>query len=187
MNFPQTVSAAIADPAKFWQQRLQHEDLYEVLRYSFTLPLFVFAGFLFHYTITGQIWNYYPFEHTTLTVGRSIPLAIVQWMYHAAFPAGCTFLLDATFLRKSSLTESKQRMILTAYSLTPVCLAWLFVGVPFLHKPTIVLGLAIFAFSLFYGYRTVLQYTILRSLIFTSATFAIYEIFRNVVVYVIGF
>ncbi len=85
MNFPLTVSAAIADPIKFWEQNLKNEDSFEALRYAFTVSFFVFAGFLFHYTITGKIWNYYPFEHTTLTVGRSIPLAIVQWMFYASF------------------------------------------------------------------------------------------------------
>ena len=187
MNFPLTVSAAIADPIKFWEQNLKNEDSFEALRYAFTVSFFVFAGFLFHYTITGKIWNYYPFEHTTLTVGRSIPLAIVQWMFYATFPAASTFIMDATFFRKSSSAESKQRMIVSAYALTPLCVAWLFVGVPFLHKPTIVLGLAIFAYSLFYGYRTILGYTILRSLVLTGATYVLYEVFRNVIVYVIGF
>jgi hypothetical protein len=187
MTFPQTVAASIGDPIKFWQQNLYNSDPYEALRYSFIVSFFVFAGFLFHYTITGQIWNYYPFEHTTLTVGRAIPCALVQWMFYAIFPSVNTFLMDATFLRKSASTDSKQRLIVAAYALTPLCLSWLFVGVPFLHKPTIVLGLAIFAYSLFYGYRKFLGYTILRSAMLTAVTYVIYEAFRQVIVYIIGF
>ncbi len=78
-------------------------------------------------------------------------------------------------------------MIVAAYALTPLCVAWLFVGVPFLHKPTIVLGLAIFAYSLFYGYRTILGYTISVRWSCTGATYVLYEVFRSVIVYVIGF
>ncbi|HSE40744.1 MAG TPA: hypothetical protein VLH08_08265 [Acidobacteriota bacterium] len=187
MDFAKTATAAIADPMKFWQQNVEAADSHEALRYSFVVSFFVFAGFLFHYTITGQIWNYYPFEHTTLTVGRAIPCAIVQWMLYATFPAVNTFLMDATIFRKSTLAESKQRLIVVAYALTPLCISWLFVGVPFLHKPTVVLGLAIFAYSLFFGYRILLGYTLLRSAILTGATYVLYEIFRQIVTYLIGF
>jgi hypothetical protein len=187
MNFSENVKAAIVDPEIFWRQKTEFADTLEVLRYSFAISFFVFPGFLFNYTITGQIWKLWPFEHTTLTVGRAIPCAILQWVLYATFPLTSTFFIDAVVFRKLSHQESKQRLIITAYALTPLCLSLLFVGIPFLHKALVVLGIATFLYSLFYGYRIVLNQTILRSFFMTVITYAFYEILRNVFVYVIGF
>ncbi len=186
-TFSETVRAAIVDPEIFWRKKTEFADALEVLRYSFAISFFVFAGFLFNYTITGQIWNLWPFEHTTLTVGRAIPCAILQWVLYATFPISSTFFVDAVISRKSSHQESKQRLIITAYALTPLCLSLLFVGAPFLNKAFVTLGIATFLYSLFYGYRIILNQTILRSFFMTAATYVFYEILRNVFVYVIGF
>jgi hypothetical protein len=187
MNFSENVRAAIADPEIFWRKKAEFADTLEVLRYSFAISFFVFAGFLFNYTITGQIWKLWPFEHTTLTVGRAIPCAILQWVLYATFPINSTFFIDAVISRKSSHQESKQRLIITAYALTPLCLSLLFVGIPFLQKAFVTIGIATFLYSLFYGYRIILNQTILRSFFMTAATYVFYEILRNVFVYVIGF
>jgi hypothetical protein len=186
-TFSEIATAATVDPEVFWRKKAEFEDTFVVLRYSFAVSFFVFAGFLFNYTIVGQIWNLWPFEHTTLTVGRAIPCAILQWVLYATFPLTSTFFIDAVVSRKSSHQESKQRLIITAYALTPLCLSLLFVGIPFLDKALVVLGIAMFLYSLFYGYRIVLNQTILRSFFMTMATYAFYEILRNVFVYVIGF
>ena len=187
MTFSENVRAAIVDPEIFWRTKSEFADTLEVLRYSSAISFFVFAGFLFNYTITGQIWNLWPFEHTTLTVGRAIPCAILQWVLYATLPLTSTLFIDATISRKSSHQESRQRLIITAYALTPLCLSLLFIGAPFLNKALVTLGIAVFLYSLFYGYRIILNQTILRSFFMTVATYVFYEILRNVFVYVIGF
>ncbi len=187
MNFSEIVSTAIVDPEAFWRSKAEFAEPLEILRYSFCISFFVFAGFLFNYTITGQIWNLWPFKHTTLTVGRAIPCAILQWVLYATFPVTSTFFIDAVVSRKSTLQESKQRMIITAYAITPLCVSLLFVGIPFLHRAVVVLGIATFVYSLFFGYRIVLGQTILRSAFMASVTYIFYEALRNVFVYVIGF
>lgn len=186
-SFSKNVRAAIVDPEIFWRTKTEFAETLEVLRYSFAISFFVFAGFLFNYTITGQIWNLWPFEHTTLTIGRAIPCAILQWILYATFPLISTFFIDVTISRKSSQQESRQRLIITAYALTPLCLSLLFIGAPFLNKAFVTLGIAVFLYSLFYGYRIILNQTILRSFFMTVATYVFYEILRNVFVYVIGF
>ena len=169
MTFSENVKAAIVDPEIFWRKKAEFGETLEVLRYSFAISFFVFAGFLFNYTITGQIWNLWPFEHTTLTVGRAIPCAIMQWVLYATLPLTSTFFIDATISRKSSRQESKQRLIITAYALTPLCLSLLFIGAPFLNRALVTLGIAVFLYSLFYGYRIILNQTILRSLFMRPA------------------
>jgi hypothetical protein len=113
--------------------------------------------------------------------------AILQWVLYATFPISSTFFIDTVVSRKSSHQESKQRLIITAYALTPLCVSLLFVGIPFLHKALVTIGIATFLYSLFYGYRIILNQTILRSFFMTAATYVFYETLRNVFVYVIGF
>src|SRR5262245_56445347 len=111
MTFSQNVKAAIVDPEVFWRDKAEFADALEVMRYSFAISFFVFAGFLFNYTVTGQIWNLWPFEHTVLTIGRAIPCAVLQWILYATFPLSNTFFIDAFVFRKWPHQESKQRLI----------------------------------------------------------------------------
>jgi hypothetical protein len=189
MKQPYSVYAAsvLSSPENFWRKMDAAIETDEILRYSFFIGFFGFAGYLFHYTITGQIWNIWPFVHTTLTVGRAIPCAILQWIFLATFPVINTLILETFIFRKTSRELSRSTLTITVYAMTPICFAAFVTGIPFLHKAGIVIGLAAFAYILFFGFRIFMKLTIWQSLIRTGISYVLLEVFRQIFVYVIGF
>src|SRR5262245_12435017 len=70
----------------FWERRTSPGDPQELVRFSFFMGIFPFAGYLFYYTIVGVIWNEWPFINSTLPVLRGLMCAGLQWIFFSIFP-----------------------------------------------------------------------------------------------------
>jgi|GEM_PF-3195856 len=170
---------------EFWKEPAA-SDFPNLLRYSLFLGFFPFAGYLFLYTIHGTIWNYWPFVRTTLDVGSGLVFAGLQWILFSTFPALCALILEILTARSKRPMDLDRSMMLIAYSLTPLCLSALFVGVPYLDRVLSTMGFATFLYLLFYGFRLSLGYTLVRSAVSTLLVFVLFAFIRELFVFAIG-
>ena len=170
----------------FWKLSL-NPDFRELLRYSFFLGFFPFAGYLFSYAIRGTIWNFWPFVQTTLDVGSSLVFAALQWILFAIFPAVAALILEIVTSRSRRKLEFHPVILLITYSFTPLCLSALFIGVPYLDRLLSTIGFATFLYLLYYGFRTFLQFTIGRSFVSTGLVVILFVLFRELFVFAIGY
>jgi len=170
----------------FWRQPSRSE-LPELLRYSFFLGFFPFAGYLFSYTIRGTIWSYWPFIQTTLDTGSALVFASLQWILFGIFPVLAALLLEIATSRSSVQVDLNSGARFIAFSLTPLCLSTLFVGVPYFDRIFLTLGFATFLFLQYYAFRLSLGCTILRSMFLTLLVFVLFAVIRELFIFAIGF
>jgi hypothetical protein len=178
--------AVLSQQENFWRQPADSE-LPDLLRYSLFLGFFPFAGYLCLYTIRGTIWNYWPFVQTTLDVGSGLVFAALQWILFAIFPVLCAQLLEIGTSRSTVRLDINTSTRLIAYSLTPVCLATLFIGVPYFDRIVVTIGLITFLYLQYYAFRISLGFTILRSAILTLCVLVLFTFIRELFVFAIGF
>jgi hypothetical protein len=178
--------AILRQQENFWSSP-KHSDLFVLLRHSFLLGFFPFAGYLVNYTIRGTIWNVWPFVHTTLDVGSGIIFAGLQWIFFCIFPALSALILDLLTSKWSGRIEFEDCVKITTYSMTPLCLSMLFVGVPYFDRVFTTLGFFTFLFLLYYGFRIELNFTIARSLSVTLLIFILFALIRQMFVFAIGY
>jgi hypothetical protein len=170
----------------FWEDATQTE-LPDLLRYSFFLGLFPFAGYLLAYTIRGTIWSYWPFIQTTLDSGSGLIFSALQWILFATFPLLCALLLEMATRRSKVPLDLQNCLRVVAYSMTPLCVSALFIGLPFFDRIFGGLGFATFLYLLYYGFRISLRYTISRSGIITLCVLILFAIIRELFVFAIGY
>lgn len=177
----------IGSAEHFWQTCQEPESLYELLRFSAFLGLFPFAGYMFHYTVIGKIWNYWPFMHSTLTIPYALICAGMQWVLFTTFPFVCAMILERVSHRFSpDFSWSRVWMVLT-YSMTPLLLATLFIGIPFVERLAALFGFSTFAYLLFFGLRTALRQRMIASTLWTLVVLVLFAAYRQMFVTVIGF
>lgn len=187
MDYARTAGKIIESPEGFWNTCGESSSPYELLRFSAFLGLFPFAGYMFYYTVIGKIWNYWPFMHSTLTVTYAVVCAGMQWVLFTTFPIVCSMVLERTNRRFSpDFTWERALMILT-YSMTPLLVATIFIGIPFLERLAALFGFSSFAYILFYGLRTILRRSIISSAFWTFAILFLFAAYRQMFVTVIGF
>lgn len=172
---------------EFWDRMDVSTDTHEMLRFSFFLGLFPFAGFLFYYTVVGRIWNEWPLINTTLPVPRGLMCAGLQWIFFATFPTISTLILEFLFSRRLARFDAQSLTAVCNYSMVPMHLAALFVGVPFVQRSTTLVGVVAFMYLLFYGYRRYLKLGITGATVLTIGIFALFSLIRQMFVFVIGF
>lgn len=183
--FASTALRVLSEQENFWKD-LTPADLRDLLLYSLFMGFFPFAGYLFSYTIRGTIWNYWPFIQTTLDVGSALVFAGLQWILFATFPVLSALILDLTTSRFKTRVEFYNCVLLVAYALTPLCLSALFVGIPYVDRVTSTLGFATFLYLLYYGFRYLFGFTILRSAFATVILFVLFALIRELFVFAIG-
>jgi Yip1 domain len=169
----------------FWKEPAS-SDLQDLLRYSFFLGFFPFAGYLFFYTITGTIWSFWPFIQTTQDVGSGLVFAVLQWILFATFPAICALILETLSARSKSPISLNSCIMVMAYSFTPLCLCTLFVGIPYVDRIMTIMGFATFLYLLYYGFRLSFGYTIARSMFSTLLVLVLFAFLRQMFVFAIG-
>ena len=170
----------------FWSSR-QRPVLLELLRYSFFLGFFPFAGYLVNYTIRGTVWNVWPFVHTTLDVGSGLVFAGLQWIFFSIFPVISALIMDTLTSKWRRGVPFDDSVTITTYSMAPLCLAMLFVGLPYFDRIFTTLGFFTFLFLLYSGFRTELKFTIVRSLSMTLLVFILFALIRQMFVFAIGY
>lgn len=169
----------------FWDRADLTADAHDLLRFSFSLGIFPFAGFLFYYTVTGHVWNEWPFVNTTLPVVRGLMCACLQWIFFAMFPTISTLILE--FVSRGRIGDPRPLTVVCAYAIVPVYVASLFVGVLFLNQSIITLGFSAFVYLLFFGYRKFLHLNLLKSVTLTALVVILFILIRQMIVFVIGF
>ena len=184
--FVTTSMRVLREQEDFWNGLLQ-SGLHELIRYSFALGFFPFAGYLFSYTVRGTIWNVWPFIQTTLDVGSSLVFAGMQWILFGIFPVLSSLLLEIVFARSKQPVDFEQLLTISTYSMTPLSLAGLFVGVPYLDRICTTLGFAAFLFLLYYGFRYALNFTVVRSACNTFFFVVVFALIRQMFVFAIGY
>ena len=158
-----------------------------LLRYSFFLGFFPFAGYLVNYTIRGTIWNVWPFVQTTLDVGSGLVFAGLQWIFFSTFPIISALLMEIMTSRSNRHVEFEDAITITTYSITPLCLSLLFAGVPYFDRVLTTLGFATFLYLLYYGFRISLKFRILRCILMTVCVFVLFALIRQMFVFAIGY
>ena len=181
-----TVLRVMSQQEKFWNEP-ETADLHNLLRYSFFLGFFPFAGYLFSYTIRGTIWSYWPFIQTTLGVGSGLVFASLQWILFSTFPVVSALMLEFLTSRSKYRLEFNSCALLVTYSFTPLCLSTLFVGIPYVDRIATTFGFATFLYLLYYGFRYFLHFTIVRSTIFAALLLILFVFFRELFVFAIGY
>lgn len=176
----------LSQQERFWNIPLI-ADLHDLLRYSFFLGFFPFAGYLFSYTIRGTIWNYWPFVQTTLDVGSALVFASLQWILFGIFPVLGALVLEFLTSRLKQKFDFHNVALLITYSLTPLCLSALFMGVPYLDRVLTTFGFATFLYLLYYGFRNFLRFTIVRSLVSMLLVLLVFAFVRELFVFAIGY
>lgn len=171
---------------RFWTGSRQ-SSLLMLLRYSFFLGFFPFAGYLVNYTIRGTIWNVWPFVQTTVDVASGLVFAGLQWIFFGIFPVVASLIVEAIHARLKRPIEFEDCVMVTTYSITPLCLSMLFVGVPYFDRILTTLGFASFLFLLYHGFRMTLGFTILRSVSITFLVFVLFALIRQMFVFAIGY
>jgi hypothetical protein len=170
----------------FWDHFDLPVEKNELLRFSMFMGLFAFSGYLFSYTIVGKIWNWWPFVRTTVPVARAIMCAGLQWVFFAVFPMLSSLLTDFLVGRKWSLDVDSLQVIVT-YSMTPVYVASLFVGIPFFNRTITFLAMCTFLYLLYFGYRIYLKQSVWRSILLSLIIAFLFSMIRQMFIYVIGF
>ena len=186
-NYGAVSADVLSEGESFWDRQDFPTDTHELLRYSFFLGLFPFAGFFFSYTVTGRVWNDWPFINSTLPVLRGLMCAGAQWVFFATFPIISTLLLELLYSRRPSPPDAKKLTVVCTYSMVPMHLAALFVGVLFVHRTTTLFGFSIFLYLLYFGYRRYMNLNSRRSAIMTFLVFVLFGLIRYMFVFVIGF
>lgn len=171
----------------FWERLEVPNDTYELLRFSAVMGIFPFSGYMFNYTIVGRVWSTWPYINTTMTVQRALMCAALQWIFFVTFPILATLMLDRFFQRWRVVKGTNDWTLVLTYSMTPVYLAALFVGIPFVGRITAVLGMSTFLYLVYFAMRLYLKQGIFRSVMITAASMALFAIVRQIFVYVIGF
>ncbi|MCI0413849.1 YIP1 family protein [bacterium] len=185
-SFARTSMRVLQEQEDFWYGSLQ-TGLPELLRYSFALGFFPFAGYLFSYTVRGTIWNVWPFVQTTLDVGSGLVFAGMQWILFGIFPVLSSLVLEIVLARTRQPVDFEQLLTISTYSMTPLSLAGLFAGVPFLDRICATLGFATFLFLIYYGFRYALNFTIMRSAFRTFLFLVLFALIRQMFVFAIGY
>ena len=183
-EFASTGMSILEKQEEFWLARKEY-SVHRLLQYSLFLGFFPFAGYLVNYTIRGTIWNIWPFVHTTLDVGSGLVFAGMQWIFFSVFSLLASLFLDMIGMRWKVQFEHSLGII--TYAITPLSLSLLFVGVPYVDRILTTLGFAAFLFLLYYGFRLVLSFTILRSLGTTFGVFVLFALIRQMFVFAIGY
>jgi hypothetical protein len=111
----------------------------------------------------------------------------LQWVFFATFPLLSSLILDFLVVREKPSRDLNAWLVVCTYSLTPVAVAALFVGVPFLGRIGTVIGPATFLYLLFHGYQTYCRHTVTRSAVLAGVVFVLFAIIRQMFVFVIGF
>jgi hypothetical protein len=171
---------------RFWENFDLPVSQNDLFRFSLLMGIFPFAGYLISYTLIGKIWNWWPFVRTTLPVTRGLMCAGLQWIFFAVFPLICSFVIDFLLSGRREAPDVNGLQVITTYSMTPLYLASMFVGVPFLNQTIIFLGTATFLYLLYFGFRVYLKQTIWRSLVLTLLVAALFSLIRQMFIYVIG-
>ena len=170
----------------FWKQPA-HAELAGLLRYAFFLGLFPFAGYLFSYTIRGTIWNYWPFIQTTLDPGSGLIYSGLQWILFASFPLLSGLILEIATARSAIPLDLANCVRIIVYSMTPLCLSTLFVGLPFFDRIFTTFGFATFVYLVYYGFRISMGYTMLRSGVITMTVLILFAVIRELFIFAIGY
>ena len=171
----------------FWKAPDAPASFHEMLRFSALLSVLPLSGYLFSYTVIGQIWSVWPWIQTTLPVTRGLMCAGLQWMFFATFPLVSTLLLDPFVSRSASGVDFNARVLIATYSMTPLYVAGLFVGVPFVGRIAVTLCFSTFLYLLYFGYRIYAAQGVLRSGIVAMAVAILFALIRQMFVFVIGF
>ena len=171
----------------FWEQLESPTGTYDLLRFSALMGLFPFAGYLFNYTIVGRIWSTWPYINTTLTVQRGLMCAALQWVFFVTFPILSSITLHRFFRRWNVVGDPNDWTLTLTYSMTPVYLAALFVGIPFAGRMLAVLGMSTFLYLVYFAMRLYLKQSVVRSAVITTAVLVMFGFLRQIFVYVIGF
>lgn len=170
----------------FWVRFSAPADPRQLLRFSVCLGLMPFSGYLLYYTTIGKIWSLWPWIQTTMPFLRGLMCALLQWVFFATFPILSSFVLETLFYRHYARNTRSCAVVVT-YSMTPLFLTALFVGVREVNRALPVLALSAFLYLLFYGFRGYMRLGILRSALFTLVTFALFASIRQVFIFVIGY
>ena len=183
-----TISLHVLTRAEhFWESMDAPQTPHDLLKFSAFLGLFPFSGYLFSYTIVGKIWSTWPFIQTTLTVPPALIYAGMQWILFFIFPALSALILEFFFARLRPAPHWNSAMVITTYSMVPLCLGVLFISVPFAGRVITVAALATFLYLHYYGYRIYLEQSILRSTAMTLAVTVLFVLIRQMFVFAIGF
>lgn len=182
LQYSQLETAVLQRPEQFWEKAEFPSTLEELMRFSSLMGFFAFAGYLFSYSLVGRIWNWWPFVQTTMPVTRALMCAGLQWVFFATFPLMSALILERLFRN----TRLNAIVAVTAYSMTPLYVAALLVGIPFVGRMAAVLGSTTFLYLLYHGYRVYCGCRILRSFAMTATVFAVFAVIRQMFVYVIG-
>lgn len=185
-SFVTTSMRVLREQNDFWYGSIQ-SGVHELIRFSFALGFFPFAGYLFSYTVRGTIWNVWPFVQTTLDVASGLVFAGMQWILFGIFPVLSSLILQMLFARSKHPVEFEQFLTISTYSMTPLSLAGLSVAVPFLDRIGTTLGFAGFVFFLYYGCRYALNFTIGRSACITFLFVLLFAVIRQMFVFAIGY
>ena len=186
-DFSRLGGRTISGADDFWKSFDAPRSNYALLRYSFFFGFFAYAGYTFSYAVTGRVWNYWPFVQTTLTVQDSMMRALMQWIFFGIFPFLASLLLQLITRRQNDENDWNLNVLIVTYSLTPVPLAALFVGIPFVHRITALLAVSTFLYLTYFGYRTYAGRTILSAAAHTFCVALLFVLIRQVFVYAIGF
>lgn len=178
-------NAILEQSEHFWETVQPPEQTMDLVRFTLFMGILPFAGYLFSYNITGKVWSVWPFIQSTLSVTRGLMCAGLQWIFFATFPLLSSLLLEA--ITKRDNKSSDDFLLICTYSMVPLFLAALFVGVPFVGRVSAVLGMAAFLYFLFYGYRIYHRQTVFRSAAYTLAVGFLFALIRQMFVFVIGF
>lgn len=171
----------------FWDKPDIPTDTHEMLRFSFFMGLFPFAGFLFHYTVTGRVWNDWPFVNSTLPVLRGLMCAGLQWVLYGIFPTISTILLELILSKRPTPPDPRDLTVVSTYSMVPMHISALFVGTVVLMRTSVVIGFSLFLYLLFFGYRRYLKLSVWRSVLMTFLLISLFGLIRQMFVFVIGF
>jgi hypothetical protein len=172
---------------RFWEPLEVPTDIYDLLRFSALMGLFPFSGYLFNYTIVGRIWSTWPYINTTMTVQRGLMCAALQWVFFVTFPILGSLALHRLFRRWNEVGDPNYWTLILTYSMTPLYLAALFVGIPFAGRMFAVLGMSTFLYLVYFAMRLYLKQGVARSAVITSTVLVMFGLLRQIFVYVIGF
>jgi hypothetical protein len=170
----------------FWENPDIASGPLELIRYATLMGIMAFSGYLCSYAAIGKIWSFWPFVRTAMPVTRGLFCAGLQWVFFAVFPILSSVILDFIFVRRRNSNEMNAWLFVCTYSLTPMYIAALLVGIPFIGRIAATLCLAVFAYLLYYGYRVYCRHTVQKSLLLTSIVFILFAFIRQMFVYVIG-
>ena len=185
-SFITTSMRVLREQEDFWYGSPQAR-VNDLIRFSFVLGFFPFAGYFFSYTVRGTIWNVWPFIQTTLDVGSGLVFAGMQWILFGIFPVLSSLILEMLFSRSKQPVDFEQFLTISTYSMTPLSLAGLSVAVPYFDRVCTTLGFAAFLFLLYYGFRYAMKFTILRSACITFLFVVLFAVIRQMFVFAIGY